>query len=80
MMHFTSDSELNAAEWPFDCDPHTGTFVSRCVVKQRKSSRIMIEKCTPKTCLAKLFTAKGAKDAEESKMHEDSLTASNQKP
>ena len=33
MMHYTSDSELSKAEWPFECDPHTRTFVSRCVVE-----------------------------------------------
>jgi hypothetical protein len=33
MVHFVGDSELSAAEWPFDCDPHTSTYVSRCVVE-----------------------------------------------
>jgi hypothetical protein len=33
MMHWASDAELTKAEWPFTDEPHTRTFVSRCVVE-----------------------------------------------
>jgi uncharacterized protein DUF4262 len=33
MMHYASDEELKKADWPFPCDAHSRTFVSRCVVE-----------------------------------------------
>jgi hypothetical protein len=33
MMHWSSDKELLKQAWPFKLDPHTRTFVSRCVVE-----------------------------------------------
>ena len=33
MMHYASDQALSEAEWPFSCEPHTRTYVSRCVVE-----------------------------------------------
>lgn len=33
MMHYASDPSLTREEWPFPCDPHTRTYVSRCVVE-----------------------------------------------
>ncbi len=36
MMHWAADSQLGAEEWPFECDPHTETFLSRCVLEDGK--------------------------------------------
>jgi hypothetical protein len=33
MMHYAAETELSKEEWPFDHDPHTQTYVSRCVVE-----------------------------------------------